>query len=654
MQVKITSESAAYEALLKEGQDILAAGSDTASYALRAVPDRACGYAYEKKDGVLTVHFAFKSDLCRALLAASAGQEQGEAGGAPAKAAAEAQGRGVSVSAAGVQAHGVSDFAAGAEERHFAELGYMADCSRNAAANVPTLKKLIRTLAFMGYQFLGLYIEDMIHVEGEPYFGYMRGAYSKAEIREVSEYAAIFGMEVRPYVQTLAHLNQITRYAQYQKFIDCDDILLADEPRTYEFLDRYLGAAADAFTTKKINIGMDEAHMVGLGKYLDRHGFTDRVDIILRHLDRVMAICRKYGLQPQMWSDMFFRLAFGGEYYVSDKALAANVKIPEGLELTYWDYYHTDEAHYDRMLRSHRALTPHVAFAGGAWKWTGFAPHNYYSMEASRAALTSCKRNGVQSVVITGWGDNGAEASQFSTLPALFEDANLAYDGALGDKAFRALTGMEREDFLLVEASNPYGKEYPQAHTNAGKFLLYNDPLIGTFDSVAARIEAELPDYYTQAAERLEEAAVRSEGSSFAYLLRTQAALCQVLRRKATLGLRLRAAYESGDRETLRRIAEAELPELAISLDAFFHIFREQWMKENKAFGFEVQAVRIGGLRLRLLEAGERVREYLAGTIPAVDELAQPYLPFAYQEDDTPQSLTYNGWHETASPAVMG
>lgn len=63
---------------------------------------------------------------------------------------------------------------------------------------------------------------------------------------------------------------------------------------------------------------MDEAHMVGLGKYLDQHGYRNRQEIMQRHLEMVLSICKQYGFTVQMWSDMFFRLAFHGAYYEND------------------------------------------------------------------------------------------------------------------------------------------------------------------------------------------------------------------------------------------------------------------------------------------------------------------------------------------------
>ena len=623
--------------LIQEIAPVLERGADTKAYALTAEQGTVAGYRYTKSDGELHIVYGTKPDLCRALLAAAGSAAAGSA----AAGSAVAEGKG---------------------ERWLSEIGYMADCSRNAVARVDTLKKLVRQAALMGYHFIGLYLEDTLAIPEEPYFGYMRGAYTKEEIAGVVRYAELFGVEIRPYVETLAHLNQIIRYEHYQKFIDTDDILLAGDERTYAFLDHYLKAVSDAFPSRRVNLGMDEAHMVGLGKYLDAHGYQNRVEIIQKHLERVMEICRKYGLQPQMWSDMFFRLAFGGEYYVKDKPMADNVKIPEGLELVYWDYYSADEEHYDDMLRQHRKMTDKVSFAGGVWKWIGFAPHNRYSAVIGKAALSSCRRNGITSVVMTGWGDNGGEASQFSILPGLFEDARLVYEDDLPEAAFYALTGIREEDYMKLDLSNPLPEREDRVN-NAGKFLLYNDVLLGVFDPLAKQLAegyyadaAKQPGdgYYADAAKQLEQAVRDSSGSSLCYVLKTQASLCRVLQDKANLGMVIRAAYGAGDREKLREIAEEAIPQLLGKLDRFYQDFRKQWMSENKAFGFEVQSLRIGGLRQRILEVQQRMEEYLSGELAEIDELEKPVLPFAYCEGADVTTLDYNRWNYIVTTAVIG
>ena len=74
---------------------------------------------------------------------------------------------------------------------HFKDLGYMVDCSRGAVPKVESLKRLITILKEFGYTYIMLYTEDVYEIDGEPYFGYMRGRYSKKEIKEIDTSVAI-------------------------------------------------------------------------------------------------------------------------------------------------------------------------------------------------------------------------------------------------------------------------------------------------------------------------------------------------------------------------------------------------------------------------------------------------------------------------------
>ncbi len=514
----------------------------------------------------------------------------------------------------------------------------MIDCSRNAVVHVPALKEFIRICAGMGYDYIGLYTEDTICVEEEPYFGYQRGRYTKEEIREADAYAKSLGMELRPYIQTLAHINQIVDYATYREIIDVNDILLAEDPRTEELLDHLLRSVSETYSSKKVNIGMDEAHMVGLGKYLERHGFKDRVEIILTHLDMVVNLCRKYGLEPQMWSDMFFRLLSGGEYGIGSeeeaKALqekmASKIRIPEGLELVYWDYYSTDQKHYESMLSQHKAMTDKISFAGGAWRWMGFTPYNSYSLLATRAAVSACMSEGVDSCVMTMWGDDGTECSIFAVLPVLLEAAVLGgkiESSKKGEEIFTSLTGYAPEDLMKLDLANPGA--VGDKRNNLSKILLFNDPLLGMYDSL---VPADAESYYAKAAEELSDV-IKNRERDLDVLFETQAKLCMVLEKKADLGNRLRKAYQDGDKDTLEHLKDTVIPSLWEDVNHFYDAFRRQWMMENKPFGFEVQTIRIGGLKQRLTDLMKILDDYLTGKIMSIPELETKALPIGYGLD---------------------
>ena len=316
------------------------------------------------------------------------------------------------------------------EKCAFETFGLMLDCSRNAVMTVESVKQLLRLMALMGYNMLQLYTEDTYEVDGEPYFGYLRGRYSKDEMKELDAYARELGIEMIPCIQVLAHLNAIFKWSAYRNHRDCGDILLCGDEKVELLIDRMFATLAECYTTRRIHIGMDEAHMVGLGKYLDKNGFKDRFDVIAAHLRRVCEIAEKYGFKPMMWSDMFFRLSAGGRYYLNGGECVVPERVfanlPENISLVYWDYYHTERKNYDEMIVAHKKFNREVWFAGGAWKWIGFAPDNEYSLETTEAATLSCMKNGVDHFFTTAWGDEGAECSPYAVLPTLAYTANLA------------------------------------------------------------------------------------------------------------------------------------------------------------------------------------------------------------------------------------
>ena len=102
----------------------------------------------------------------------------------------------------------------------------MIDCSRNAVLKVSAVKQIINALQRMGYNALELYTEDTFEVRDEPYFGYLRGRYTGAEIREMDEYAKARGIELIPCIQTLAHFTNPVKLPRFNEITDINDILL--------------------------------------------------------------------------------------------------------------------------------------------------------------------------------------------------------------------------------------------------------------------------------------------------------------------------------------------------------------------------------------------------------------------------------------------
>ncbi len=531
--------------------------------------------------------------------------------------------------------------------KNFDYFGVMIDCSRNAVPSVAGLKKFFSIIAKMGYNCAMLYTEDTYEVEGEPYFGYKRGRYSLSELRELDEYAAGLGIELIPCIQTLAHLGAILRWGEYRKIHDIDDILMIDDERTYELIEHMFRSLSKTVRTRKLHIGMDEAHHVGLGKYLDRHGFGNRYDLILRHLNRVAEIAKKYGYELLMWEDMFFRLMQNGDYRtdeIMNFPKEVTERIPENCTMVYWDYYGEKRAVYDGMIVSSRKLSRDIWFAGGAWTWGGFVPHNSASMRRNSIAIPACIEGGVKNAVFTMWGDCGGECPYFSALAMLMHAASLA-EGLTEEQTrarFKEITGESYDAFLELELPNYiYGRGTPVGTANYSKNRLYDDPFLGIMSTNAqGEVDTKIFAEYAAMLRTREE-----QSAGFAYLFNTAASLCECMAVKFDLPARTRALYTAGDKAGLRKLAENDYTEAICLIEKFYAALRTQWYEVNKTYGFEIQDARLGGLMQRMKSCRERLLAYASGETAEIAELQEEVLPFP--DGNVPE------WYRLVSANVM-
>lgn len=511
----------------------------------------------------------------------------------------------------------------------FDNVGVMICCAGNSAMNVKSLKKFIDNISKMNYNILEICIDDMYKIESEPYFGYLRGGYTRDEIKEIDEYAKSRNVELIPVIQTLAHLTNLVKIPHFSDIVDIDDILLVDEPKTYELIDKMFESIANSFSTRNINIGFDEAHHIGLGKYLDKNGYVNRYDLLLRHLKRVVSIAEKYGFKVHMWSDMFFRIANNGEYYCENPLIPNEVidLVPSTVELCYWDYYHNDEAYYDKMFSVHERFKNEKWFVGGAWTWNGFAPHNKYSILNSFPAIRQAKKHNVKNVMISLWDDDGHDCSYFSVLPALFairqcidgiEDMDLIRSN------FKKMFNLDFDDFMLLDlpCKNSFNDKFQYAD-NSTKSLLYNDCFLGKKDYSLKQV---YPIDYKGYSRILREKE-KSMGE-YSYLFNNLSALCDLLSYKYDLGLRTREVYKKKDKEKLKTLIE-DYKITNEKLQTFRDTLRNVWMNDNKPYGWSVQELRLGGLKAHISDCVERLNEYLSGQVDSIPELEEELLPYS-------------------------
>ena len=523
------------------------------------------------------------------------------------------------------------------EDCPYKTVSTMIDASRGSVPTVKTVKRLLDRLALMGYNMMMLYTEDVIELEGRPFFGYMRGRYSIEELREIDDYAYEYGIEVIPCIECYGHMERYLIWPEAAPIKDTPTVLLAREEKTFEFLEELIKTVSSAFRSRRIHIGMDEAHDMGRGAFFDKHGYVPPFEIFNEYMARLIAITNKYGLRPMMWSDMYFRVhsANGQDYAGRNIVIPESTKrlIPDGTELVFWFYgEHPDADCEDYMIEKHQALEKNLIVATGAWTWAGHFPENNMMMLSNKHTLDACRRHGVDEVMFTIWANDNAECDLFASLFGLSYFAECCYcaepSNELLRSRFEATTGGDYDLFYkMCYYHNDFEQSLEFSHRDKrflGKQLFWQDVLAGLYDR--ALWDKPMSEHYALA---MKEFAGEHEGE-WAYLYDLAYASMKYLYEKTYIAERLVDAYKKNDAEMLADIANNRLPALKDACISLRARHKAAWFEISKAFCWQNMDVRYGGIEARCDTAIELITAYLDGRIDKIEELDAERLPLHF------------------------
>ena len=513
----------------------------------------------------------------------------------------------------------------------FETSGIMFDVSRNAVLKPGTIRMFLRKMAQLGLNLGMMYTEDTYEVPEYPYFGYLRGRYSMEQLKALDDYADALGIELCPCIQTLGHLNRALHWPAMSHMKDTEEVLLVDDEATLDFIRAMIRSASAPYRSNRIHIGMDEAHFLGLGSYLRKHGYTDPFAIMERHLKNVGAIVRELGLDAMMWSDMYFRLASptGGYYDAPFIPQSVIDKAPADIGLVYWDYYQLDEQVYERMFSMHNQFAAKKAFACGLWTWTGPAPHYERLLGTMLTGLRKAKEHHVPLTLATGWGDNGAECALPAALYGIVIYGEFCYrddhDPQSCAARFRQICGADPKAFEDLTRFNklPGINDWSVRPVNAAKFLLYQDPIVPLYDDDLKGVDTE--GHY--AALEADYAKYKEENPEFDLLLGFYHQLARALKVKCAFHLRAGKAIRANDR-TAAAACAVIAEEAAAELEKLRTLWRDLWYETNRVYGFEIIDVRVGGIAARMRSAALLMADFAAGRIDTIEPLAEEPLPY--------------------------
>ena len=211
--------------------------------------------------------------------------------------------------------------------------------------NLPYIKSYIDFAAKCGYNALLAYLENAVRTDDTQYFD-KEQTYSAQEIREIVIYAKEKGIEVIPALENLGHLDKFFVYPQLESLSECEDETMegrgfsplkrgacgcSQNPKLYEFFDKYIEDVCSLFDSNYVHIGLDEPFdfavcprcrtAIEKGK--------SKADLFYEHVMHSYALLRKIGKRMMMWDDFF-------EYADIVK------KLPRDIIFCNWNYMYVE------------------------------------------------------------------------------------------------------------------------------------------------------------------------------------------------------------------------------------------------------------------------------------------------------------------------
>ena len=204
---------------------------------------------------------------------------------------------------------------------------------------IPFIKDFIDFIAENHYNTLFLYLEWRVRTKTFD-IGKNRG-YSAAELMEITDYAAVRGIDVIPGLATLGHAEQILQRKKFASYSErregipgrfgkgLDHVFCPSLPETRRLLESYLTEVAAIFPkTSYLHVGGDEAYDFALCSKCRNvvRNFDEEQRLYLEHFKFIHSVVKKLGKRMMLWDDMF-------EYYQDILP-----EMPRDIIMVNWQY----------------------------------------------------------------------------------------------------------------------------------------------------------------------------------------------------------------------------------------------------------------------------------------------------------------------------
>jgi hypothetical protein len=271
------------------------------------------------------------------------------------------------------------------------------DISRGQISTVDGFKSIIRRISYFKYNVYMPYIEDTFRFEFCPDFGKYSDPVPASEWHEICEYAAGFGVSVRPIINLIGHWDKNSKLYDFRDMMlrngdSVTDVLDVTKKEVRSFVCKMLDEIVDAFGRGVIHAGGDEVADIKKVFGSEKGG-----RIYVEYFNWLSEELKKRGCTLMMYGDMFLQ-PYGDYGFDFDLVHTLN----EDITVIAWDYALRDSYSSVRFSQSGHKF----GISSGTWSWSRFIPQLEVSFGNSKQFIAQT-RGMTDIFVLSGWNDGG-------------------------------------------------------------------------------------------------------------------------------------------------------------------------------------------------------------------------------------------------------
>lgn len=207
-----------------------------------------------------------------------------------------------------VRGEGANAYIQGVEITDFPTMRWRAvsdDISRGPVPTLGYIKRQLKTFAYLKMNMHSLYMEHIFGSEKHPLIT-SRGSLTKAEIKELVEYAKQLHIELVPEQQTFGHLHKALKFETYNRYAETayGDVLDPNDARSLELVKDWYAEINQLFPSKFSHIGADETFELGQGKSRDEAQTRGVGLVYFDYINKVRETLKPYNRELMMWGDI--------------------------------------------------------------------------------------------------------------------------------------------------------------------------------------------------------------------------------------------------------------------------------------------------------------------------------------------------------------